>query len=798
MPKSRFIYHTLSVLAVLGAGGIAAPALAQSDAQQATPQDSESDADIVVTAQRREERLIDVPISVSAIGDEKLQTAGVTNVGSIGTVVPNIQVNQTVGASWSPLISIRGLAPSADTSLGRDQPVGIYLDGVPISKSTGAAFDTVDLQRIEVLRGPQGTLYGKNTIGGAVNMVTKKPTGQLGGQIALGIGNYGLTHERIVVDLPELPGGFKIKLGGTARQFGGYFDQLGPSRKFGRYNMASGRADVLWEPVDGLSIGYAYDITDHNGNGTMMAISAPGTITNAPLRPGQTLTPTEIYLRSQYRHIDGRIHTSRPDGIATDYTGKSGFKVHGHAITAAYDVSDNLTLKSITAWRSLKTRSLSDFDGTPTDLLHFVLNNNYKQFTQEVQAIGTFTDFRFTLGGFMMKDEYDVYNPRWNLRFGNERKYDLSDRSGDNKSLAAYGQLTWSPSFLDHNLDITVGGRWTKDTKKTTNLFLSYNTYAGTAAGGLPGGPQNPLSGVFVRDPVTGMPILSNGAPPLTALTDGTSGPYALQPLSAKKSWTKFTPEVNIGYKIDPNWSIYARYATGFKSGGYNDVAASNSAFLTPFEPENLKSWEIGTKGVWMDGLLAANLALYRSTYTDFQAGVFVPSLITTNIINADKATFKGIELEGRLRPVRGLTLSFGYGYLDAKYNKFILPNGTDVTNSYFVPLAPKHNYQLGLNWKADVGEKATLTTDLNWSWRGKQYSSINPDPTTDRIPYGLLDGRITLGDIPFGSSTVEFSVWGKNLLDKEYWNSAINLGLFTIRQWGDPRTFGFETRVKF
>jgi len=162
--------------------GISTPALAQ-----ATAADRQGAIeDIVVTAQRREERLIDVSNSVSALRGEALERGGVTTVSNIETLVPNIQINQLVGNTFGRLISIRGLAPSSDTSLGRDQPVGLYIDGVPIAKSTGAAFDTVDLERIEVLRGPQGALYGKNTIGGALNLVTRKPSGEFGGRLILG------------------------------------------------------------------------------------------------------------------------------------------------------------------------------------------------------------------------------------------------------------------------------------------------------------------------------------------------------------------------------------------------------------------------------------------------------------------------------------------------------------------------------------------------------------------------------------------------------------------------------------
>ncbi|WP_380871978.1 TonB-dependent receptor [Sphingomonas sp. DBB INV C78] len=766
-------------------GGMAAPALAQ---------DAKADGagmldDIVVTAQRREERLIDVPIAISAINEQRLENAGVTTVANIGTVVANIQINETVGNSWSPLISIRGLSPAGDTSLGRDQPVGIYIDGVPVSKSTGAAFDTVDLQRVEVLRGPQGTLYGKNTIGGAVNLVTRKPTGEFGGQAVVGIGNYDQYTEKMSVDLPALEGGFgalKMKFAVSGRQSEGFYDNTGPSRPhFGEQDQFAARADLVWEATDNFSIGYSYDITDNDGTGVMLALSAPGLISPTSAVPA---------LRALYPLIANSIYTDRPDEIGTDATGRSNFGVNGHAITAEYDAGTtalgDVTFKSITAWRNLKTRSNSDFDGTVYDLLRFTLDNNYHQFTQELQAIGTGKDVRYTIGAFYMNDSYSVYNPRWSLRFGNDNRYDLSDRGADNDSIAGYGQITWSPSSLDNKLDLTAGLRWTKETKRVRNLFFSYNNYATN--------PANPLSGVFQRD-ANGNPITVSGGPALGALPDsGGPGPYDLSPLENKKSWSRFTPEASISYAIRQDFNIYGRFATGFKSGGFNDTAATNDAFNTAFDPEKLTSFEIGSKGIFANGRLSLNLALYHSIYKDFQAGVFVPTLITTNIINAGKATFTGVEVEGQARLFDNLLINFGYGYTDAKYKEFILPSGEDVTDTYVVPLVPKHNYQIGGQWRIPIGD-LDLTPSLNYSWRSSQQSTIAPDPLTKRIAYGVLDGRITLGGIDLGRGTqAEFALWGRNLADKEYWTAAINLGLFTVRQWGDPRSFGAEARIKF
>ena len=751
----------------------------QPAATQPSP-DQISATEIVVTAQRRAERLVDVPISVSALGSEGIERAGIANVNNIGTYIPNIQINQTVGNTYGPLISIRGLAPSSDTSLARDQPVGLYVDGVPIAKSTGAAFDTIDLERVEVLRGPQGTLYGKNTIGGAVNLITRRPTGEFGGTAALSVGEGGLFTQRLTVDLPAIgdeDGGFgalKAKVAYSGRQFDGFYENTGPSEDFGQQDLNAGRVDLLWELGNRFSLAYAYDITDSKGTPAMLAISAPGLLaaTN-PL-------------------IAGQIHTSRPKSIANDAAFDSDFEVSGHAITAEFDAGSgalgDVTLKSITAWRSMDSHSASDFDGTANDLVRFVLDNRYRQFSQELQVIGSGERIDFTLGAFYMRDRYSVYNPRWNFQFGGNR-FDLSERGANAYSIAGYGQLTWTPPLLEDRLDIAVGLRWTRDHKRTRELFLSNNNYAAN--------PNNPNSGVFQRGP-GGVPITRSGNPPAGARPGaGGIGPSDLIPLENSKSWSQLNPELNITYKLRDDWNVYGRVATGFKSGGFNDTAANNAAFNTPYDPEKLLSFEIGTKGSWFDRRLSLNAAVYHSIYEDFQAGVFVPEFVTTNIINAGRALFTGFEIEGQVRPVDDLILNFGYGYLDARYDEFVLPTGVDVTDTYKIPLAPKHNYLIGGVYTIDLGF-AGLETSLNYSWRSKQWGTITPDTLSTRKAYGLLDGRIALTDIALGGTTLEVAVWGKNITDEEYWVSGINLSTHVVRQWGDPQSFGVEAKLRF
>tara|TARA_R110000824_G_scaffold23243_1_gene83629 strand:+ start:1161 stop:3458 length:2298 start_codon:yes stop_codon:yes gene_type:complete len=762
--KTKFLAG--SSCALLGLLSAPLQAQEQIDGNSASTYD---DGVIIVTAQRREQQLLDVPISVSAVNNASLERAQVRTVSDIATIIPNIQINQTIGNSFGPLITIRGLSPSADTSLARDQPVGLYLDGVPIAKSTGAAFDTVDLERVEVLRGPQGTLYGKNTIGGAVNLITQKPTGEFGGQLLGGAGSFGHFYERLTLNLPEVAG-FSVKLGVSAKQREGYYRNTARSTDFGEEELVAARADVLWQPSDNFSALYSYDISDSRGTPAMLAPAELGVIpfANALIEPF--------------------IQTGRPRGIAADSAILSNYRVNGHALTMELDLG-GVTLKSISARRTMATRSASDFDGTPIDLLRIILNNDYEQYSQELQAIGDMGDFTYTAGLFYLENDYDVFNPRWNFQFGGDA-FDSNVRSGGSKTYAAYGQLSWTPSSLDDRLTLSLGGRYTRESKYARARIISNSNYRID--------PSNANSGIFVRNS-DGSPVTISGQPAAGARPGaGGIGPEDLIPLEQDGVWKKFNPEFNALFKITSDFSIYGRYATGFKSGGINDSAPSNAAFENAFDPENLTSFELGAKLSAFDSRLNLNVAGYHSIYKDFQAGVFVPALVVTNIINAGEAQFTGFEVEGSARIADSLSFTFGAGYVNARYTDFVLPDGTDVTDIYTVPLVPKWNYQVGAIHKADVGI-GTLESSLNWSWRSRQDGTINRDPLSYQKPYGLLDGRIALRDIELGKgASLEIAAWGKNLTDKEYWTSSINLTVLTIRQWADPRSFGGELRLRF
>ncbi|MFT3791208.1 MAG: TonB-dependent receptor [Rudaea sp.] len=736
---------------------------------------------VVVTAQRREQRLVDVPIAVTAIDTRTIERLGVSNVSDIGGLVPGVQINQTIGNTYGPLITMRGISPSGDTNLERDQPVGIYIDGVPVSKSTGAAFDTVDLQSVEVLRGPQGTLYGKNTVAGAVNLVTRQPTGEFGGYAEIGYGQWDRYRERLALNLPTFDmgslGTLKTKIAISAKQGDGAYDNYKTNGHFGDVNLKAARFDALWEPNEKFSALYAFDVTWSHGTPDMLAMNAIGPYMPAALKP----------LVAPY------VVSDRPDGIWNDSAVRAAYGVNGQALTLKYDLGESalgdVQLKSISSQRTMFSRSGTDFDGTPLDLLRIILNNDYTQWSQEFQVLGKTDRVHYTLGLFYLHDSWHVYNPRWNFQFGGNA-YDANTRGGDDDSTAGYGQFSWTPPVLDDRLEATFGIRWTRDERDANELLLSNSAYLAN--------PSAAASGVFARA-ADGTPLTRSGQAAAGARPGaGGIGPSDLYPLYGSDSWSRATPEFNLSYKIDPDWNIYGRIANGYKAGGINNTASTNAAFNAHYDPEKLTSYEIGSKGVYFDHRLQLNLAAYHTVYKDFQAGVFVPALITTNIINAGEAKFDGFEVEAAFRPVDNFTLNLGYGRVNQRYTDFVLPSGQDVTHTYLIPLSPKSNYQIGAVYSVPL-DFASLEASLNYSWRDKQYTTITPDPTSTLKAYGLLDARLALTNIRFGEySSLEVALWGKNLTNEKYWVEAINLSVMTIRQWGDPRSAGIEARLRF
>ncbi|MDO8863145.1 TonB-dependent receptor [Haliea sp. E1-2-M8] len=725
--------------------------------------------EIIVTAQRREENLQESPISITALNSRMLKEIRATDVEGISNYTPGLLITPTVGGSVNASINIRGAA-NRNNNLSRDNSVGMYLNGVPIAKTSGAIFDAVDIERMEVLRGPQGTLYGKNTIGGAINIITRKPSGELGGSVQIGAGNEGLLEARGSLDLPAYgtigEGIGEIRVRGSAfyRERDGFYDNdFEGLQDFDNRDQDGGRLDIAIQPSDSLVIEYGYDWFSADQRPTMLAL--------------YDSTTFQFVIPPLYPLVDAATSQKRPDSIAANSAETSDVDIRGHALTLSYELPDtalgDLTLKSITGYRDLDTLSVSDFDGTSLDLFRFTLDNEFEQFTQELQLVGSTESLEYVLGLFYYEDEWFTHNPRWIFQFGGNN-FDISDRGADDTSKAVFGQMTWTPDAFERKLDITVGGRWTKETKEVHSVWVDRSVFDVD--------PTARDAGVFQRD-AQDMPVYD------------ARGDFI--PIEAKDSWTEVTPMATARWTFSDQVNGYLKVSTGFKSGGFNGVAATTDAFRTPFDPEKMLTYEAGLKTRLLDQRLQLNMSAFYNDYSDFQASRLNREA-SILIVNAGEATMKGAELELTAQLTPTLRFILNYSWLDTEYDEFIDGNGNDISDERYFTYSPEHSVFTSLRYELGEFDWGTLVAQADYAWKDDYFTNIESDPTTDVEDYGLVNARLELREIPLGGGKARIAAWGRNLTDEEYWHTGINLQVFTVNQWADPRSYGVEFEYEF
>jgi iron complex outermembrane receptor protein len=746
--------------------------------------------EVIVTAQKREQSLQETPIAMSAFTEKTLEEMKVSSIEGIAGKAPNVIIVPTVGGSVNAGINIRG-ASSTVNNLSRDAAVGVYLDGVPIAKASGAIFDVADLERIEVLRGPQGTLYGKNTIGGAINLITARPTGAFGGEASVTYGNENLRVLRTHIDTPSLgesgegAGKVAAKVSYFRKLRDGFVENDDPSSKdFDNQDQWSTRLALNWELDDKFSADYAYDRFELDQRPTALQIVELGSYGNLPL-----FGPIA---RAAYS-------TDREDSISNDASLQSDVAILGHALTLNYDVGalgmlGDVSLKYIGGYRTLDTDSQTDFDGTAADFSRFGLYNDFKQTTHELQWVGETDSINYVVGAFYYKDEWDTDNPRWNGQIlrGMDGVVETNQRDAVDDSTAAFGQLDW---FANDWVEMTFGLRWTRETKDVNRLRVTDGLKRGTVP------VTSPSSGVFVRDALGNAVLDANGN---------------YQALNAKKTFSEVTPMFVTTFHINQDVNVYAKYATGFKSGGYNDVASTNAEFQQGFDAETMKTYEIGLKSLWLKNRVQLNAAVFYNDYEDYQADVYVPEALGIGVQNAAQASSSGVEIELSALLTENLEFTLNYGYLDFKFDEYLTPDNNDlngngdrteiidVKGDRVVPYNMRNNVSSGLRYSRDVGFGTALAR-LDYTFRDKHYFSGDPNSSLKPEQYGLWNARVGLDDIALGGErTLSVDLWCKNLFDKEYIVSGLVFqGTYPAKAmgvgtFGDPRSFGIDLKLAF
>ena len=709
--------------------------------------------EIVITAQHREESLQDADIAVTAMSTETLEELGITEYGAIGDFIPNVVTHEQPGNAGTAVM-VRGLK-NAETIVTYEPKVAVYLDGALIGKNTGSAFDIADLERVEVLRGPQGTLYGRNTVGGAVNLVTKKPYDELGGNISVTMGNYNQRDIKGTLNVP-LTDTLAVKATLASLNRDGYWEDKGPAGNgdVGDKDREAGHFQIQWTPTDSVDLLYAYDFTDADEK----AVPRPATFVRESLIPF-------IPVLGDLKEF---VVTDNDFDVFFNYPQVQKLDVEGHNLTANIEVTDNLSLVSISSYRESDNFAQGDSDGAPFGpergwIRHSNQQSTYEVFTQEVRLVGSALDERleYVTGLYYLTEEGDISVGNVSVNSANGFNTVATRGDFENEVWAVFGEGTYA---LTDKLDLTLGIRYTEEEREMSKAEY---TLPGTRAFANASDTPNYAASV---------------------------GP---------DSWDDVSGTVSLSYQWSEDLMTYAKVAKGYASGGFNFRASTPEGFAKSYDEETLISYEIGVKSSWFDNRVVLNAAGFYSDYSDLQVNQFDPDTNANNLANAGDAEINGFELELQAQVTDGLQLGGSYGYLDPNYKTFIDAAGTDLADSHWAH-APQHSVHAFARYVVyDAVAGGNLTARADYMWQDDiNFLTLNVlglGEPNDQKAYDHVNLRVSLDEIEgLGAGTLDLALWGKNVTDESWRTTGINFFTYAVNSWAPPRTWGVDLKYNF
>ncbi|MEQ1438920.1 TonB-dependent receptor [Fontimonas sp. SYSU GA230001] len=739
----------------------ALPAMAQ-EADKAEP--STALGDIEVTAQRKVEKLQDVPLAVTALPEAELDARGIDDIGDLNALAPGLQISKTPSNTTISQITIRGVS-QINPAIYWDPAVGVYVDGVYIGKAQGSIFNLVDLTRVEVLRGPQGTLYGRNTLAGAINLITRAPTGEFGGSASLEIGNYDALVQRASVDLPKL-GIASISVGARSEQRDGWIDTTSDSSTPELNNRSN----------HGVRIAADLDF----------APSVRGEYRFDQSRVDQTNNFDQLY-RIEIPFLQPFASRQRKESASVDAPSFERSKVQGHSFTLSWDLAGGHTLKSISGYRRLEWDDSLDLDGSPLPVVWTQRFTDYKQFSEDLQLLGGAGPLSYVAGIYYFGDDGDTNNPQNFFQLDPDNDVYFDSRYGTQTSAwAGYGQVDYKP--IDP-LTLSAGVRYTREKKQLDRAF------------GLRADPGDPYFYLI--------PQGTNAQDTFDATTP-----------MASVAW-RFNEQVNVyfryaeGFKSGGFNGEYSELPTGDETPEeFGALIARNIAETkTPYRPEKQQSFELGAKTNFASGKVLLNAALFHNKLKDFQASIFLGTGAAATVVrNAGKATIQGVELEAAFIPFDGTQLRLNYAYLDPEYDEFTDAGINVASNRAFVH-APKNSFNAVIDSELLRRDWGKLRAVADYVWTDSFYTypyqltPTNPflqvarDTKVDA--HGILNLRLAIADIPLGGrGNGELALWCRNALDDDTANNFIDFGpvfgSLTVANFEEPRTFGITGIVRW
>lgn len=755
-------------------------------AAQAQDQDSFAGIEeIMISATKRDEGLQDVPISVTAFTQNELDMRGFGNLAGVQEATPNLNFSVQSAGQNVARVTLRGVG--TETLVGGGDPgVALHIDGVYVGRNSVAAGDIFDVQRVEVLRGPQGTLYGRNATGGSINLITARPTDELEGNADVTYGNFDALRLRGTINVP-LTDNISSRLSVFSDTRDGYLKNLFPGRRDANdKNAQGGRLQFLWSGDSGAEVlvrafynkyggvgpGTRYlgaDIATDNGYPAayLVGIRAPseGPPPGAPVvAPAFALGTTEA----------GNGILDRPTGFYETRKDAAEFLdqvIKGVDLEASFNVSDGILLKSITSYQTNRNEILVDADGSELPIETRQRLNDASQFSQEINLFSqNESPFQWIAGLYFYHEELteefetlvpaglipDEFNlgPGAAVGGGGARQFRIADH--ELNSFAVFGQVSYD---LTEDLTATAGLRHTWDEKE-----------------------QSRATGGNV-DLINGFRFMGGGA----------MGPEG--PDSADVSFAELTYRFSLDYRFTPDNLLFASYARGYKSGGFDfNGGAGADGSLVPYLPEFVNAIEVGSKNKFLDNSVLLNITGFYYDYSDLQ--VFRLTGFGPRTDNAAESTIWGIEVEAQYAPTEALRFDASLGYLDATYDQYTIDRPPADFSGNRLNYAPEWTAHIGAEYTIPVGENS-LTGRVDWSWRSDTFFDRANTPLDTQEAYSLVNLRMR-----YDAESWFVDLFGRNVLDKEYVvgqliNPPFACGCRTVNL-GAPATYGVTFGVRF
>ena len=727
------------------------PAAPAADDQQQPAATPDQGGDIVVTAQRREQSVLAVPIAISAIGGNTLTTKGITNSANLAAAVPNLQVSSPYG-STQPNFSLRGISVANEYNSNQASPIGVYVDDVYLASRTAHGMGLFDLERVEVLRGPQGTLFGRNTTGGAINFITKGPTlSGNEGYVEGGYGNFNTYTAQAAIETTMVEDQLGLRIAGNYAKGDGQIQNVFPGGRDGNsQDTLQGRATLRIRPGAG-PLDIKLKVYGGRDRGAQAAIHGL-----LPYRTGLGFFQTN----------ENRMGLNRTEA-------------YGASATIAYEFSPKLTFTSITSRDGGKQNPQQAADGSPLDVLDINWRSSFQQFSEEARFNYSADKLKLVAGGFYGWDQVTTDNT-----------FNIGQALGPNvnggffqhyrqvrRSYAVFAQGDYD---LTSRLVLTLGARYTWDRSQYRD------GYAYLFAGNI-GGTQTPLATTV---PCPGVPGTCAYNPAARFALDGRNN--------------ALTGRVSLSYTFDGGTLVYASYNRGYRSGAFNGGGYTSSAGINYIAPERVNAYEVGLKGRYFDNALTLTAAAFYYDYANQQVQDTRPGPVSF-LVNAPKAEVYGAEGEARLRVSPAIVLTAAAGYLHSTYKQLTLQN--TVLNGNDLPFAPRFTAQGGVDLTVFKNGTNGLTVSPSVAYFSRQYFSpfnaINAVGTGQRNSE-LQQGGYAKVNLTAALTTGRFTIkaFANNLFNARVYAYGLDLrgaGFpYNFLVPATPRTYGGSIRVAF